>query len=391
MPIYLNLSTLFNEQPNSPDLPEDQEIFSESSENSDTEIMSVSLEIAEKLLIRFDGSKNKLHEFIDNCDKAISLVKPEYKPILLAIIETKLTDKARAIIRNRTFDEWKKLKDFLLDAYSERRTEGQWQLELHSLRQLSGDSVMSYANKVENCYIKLLNTLDPDLSTEAKSACTQLIKNQALNVFIRGLNRDLSILIKSRNPESLESAVALAVAEEQEQLSKQEMFRPFQSYCNICKKNNHSTSNCKFRNQTDRNIRHFQNSNPHSFRNNQNFNNFSKFHNQNDYTNHKVRHFTNNSQNNFSNNSQKLCRYCKNIGHVIEECRKRAYNNNMKSKFSNVNPTNSGNANNMNSNSRFTNSQNNQNNLNLPHPRQQTASSRGVHSVQAESQPSTSL
>lgn len=82
--------------------------------------MSVSLKIAEKLLIKFHGSKNKLYEFIDNCENAISFVKTAYKKVLLSIIETKLTDKARAITRNRKCDEWNDLKSFLLDAYSEK-------------------------------------------------------------------------------------------------------------------------------------------------------------------------------------------------------------------------------------------------------------------------------
>lgn len=133
----------------------------------------------------------------------INVKKPELKTILFAAIETKLTDKARAVTRNRSFPEWTDLNKFLLNAYAERRTERQWQLELHSLRQLSTENVMSFSNKVENCYIKLLNTLDSSLTTEAREACTSLLKNQALNVFIRGLHKDLSILVKSRNPDSL--------------------------------------------------------------------------------------------------------------------------------------------------------------------------------------------
>lgn len=87
---------------------------------------TISLEIAEKMIFKFDGNKNKLYEFLDNCSKAIKLVKPEYKDVLLTIIETKLTDNARALIRNRDFDNWETLKDHLLDAYSEKRTIGQW-------------------------------------------------------------------------------------------------------------------------------------------------------------------------------------------------------------------------------------------------------------------------
>lgn len=170
--------------------------------------MSVSLEIAEKLLIKFDGPKNKLYEFIDNCEKDISLVKTEHKNVLLSIIKTKLTDKARAITRNQKFDEWNDLKSFLLDAYSEKRTEGQWQLELHSLRQILGETVISFASKVENCHIKLINI--SDLFVDAKEACTKIIKNQSRNVFIRKLNKELSLILKSRNPDSPEKVIALA-------------------------------------------------------------------------------------------------------------------------------------------------------------------------------------
>lgn len=70
--------------------------------------------------------------------------------MLFAIIQTKLTDNARVISRNRSIEDWPDLKNFLLDAYSERRTVSQWQLELNSCNQNVGESVISYANKVEN-------------------------------------------------------------------------------------------------------------------------------------------------------------------------------------------------------------------------------------------------
>lgn len=341
--------------------------------------MSLSLEIAEKMLIRFDGNKNKLYEFIDNCDKAMSLIKPELKAILFAIIETKLTDKARAITRNRNFLEWIDLKKFLLDAYSERRTEGQWQLELHSLRQLPADNVITFSNKVENCYIKLLNTLDSNLSREAREACTTLLKNQALNVFIRGLNKDISILLKSRNPNTLEEAVALALAEEQEQLSNLEIQK--QVFCNICKRNNHSTANCRYKNDQNKNIRHFQNL-QNNYCKNQNSSKFSNnYHNNGQHSN--VR----------NESSQKFCRYCKKPGHLIENCRKREYNN---SKARNPPDRSQNRINYSQTNEpKFLNSYQNKSSehnqhLNYQQPRQQTVSSRGVQSVQAVSLPSTS-
>lgn len=110
---------------------------------------TISLEMAERMPIKFAGTQSKLFEFLDNCDKAIKLVNPENKDILFSIIETKITDKARAIVRNIEFPDWESLKTHLLDAFSERRTLGQWQLELHSCKQLHKENVISFANRVE--------------------------------------------------------------------------------------------------------------------------------------------------------------------------------------------------------------------------------------------------
>lgn len=286
--------------------------------NIPTTKMTISLELAEKMLIKFDGTKNKLYEFVDNCDKAYDLVKPELKSVLFAIIETKLTDNARAIVRNRTFSDWNSLKNHLLDAYSEKRTVGQWQLELNSCKQGAGESVMSFSNKIESCYVKLINSLDETLSKEARSACVSLLKNEALSVFLTGLQTNLSILVKSQRPDSLEKAIACALNEEQEQKSKQEIFKyqnvnnNFARHCNICNKPGHATFSCRFNKQTsqfgpkpqNQYVRHF---------------NGKKNQNSLPIPNQSP------SNSNFSETQRKFCAYCKNKGHTIRECRKLEY------------------------------------------------------------------
>nr|CAI5865053.1 unnamed protein product [Callosobruchus analis] len=213
--------------------------------------MNISLELAVSMLTKFDGNKAHLYDFLDNCDKAYELVKPELKTTLFKIIETKVTANARAITRNRVFNNWDHLKRHLLDAYTEKRTMGQWQLELNSCRQIQGQNVMSYSSKVENCYIKLINSLDEDLSPEAREACTRLLKEQALSVFVTGLLSDLQILVKSQRPQSLEKGIAVALQEEQELKSKQEIFKyqnvhnSYVKHCTYCDKSGHTSFNCR--------------------------------------------------------------------------------------------------------------------------------------------------
>lgn len=344
--------------------PDLSKISKEEEDNTSNMSQSVSLEIAEKMLLRFDGTKSKLYDFIDNCDNATNLVKPELKNVLFAIILSKITDNAKALIRNRDFDNWSDLKTYLLEIYAEKRTIGQRQLELTSCKQNIGENVISYSNKIENCYIKLINSLDPKLPQVARKACIELLKNEALNVFITGLNKDLNILVKSQNPDTLEKAISVALNEEQELKSKQEMFR-YQSVnnssarlCFNCNKPGHTTINCRFKKNENFNVRSFS-------------------HQQN----------------------TKFCRYCKKSGHLIEECRKREYNNKNRHQIQNQNPRHTNHTphsshtnpnkqyqnNNLNAHAKSFTPTNSQN-LNSNRPRQSTAVSREIHSIEAESQ-----
>lgn len=305
---------------------------------SNAESVTVSLDIARSMLTHFDGNnKSKLYEFIDNCDEAYSLVSEINKVILLKIIKTKLTDNARLLIKNRNFNSWSDLRKHLLDSYSERRTGGQWQLELNSCKQNHKESVLSYSNRIENCYVKLLNTVDDNLSDEGRQACVNLLKNQALNAFIAGLNRELLILVKSQKPENLEEAIAIACNEEEEMLSKNEI-QKFQNinnattkHCHYCNKAGHSSFNCFSRNKHrhgDTNVRHFQQTNfpkSNQYQSKQNANHYNNS-SKNSSINNSLQH-PNSNYTNPQKMSIKQCNYCKNFGHTIFECRKRQYNN----------------------------------------------------------------
>lgn len=136
-------------------------------------------------------------------------------------------------------------------------------------------------------------------------------------VFLTGLNRDLSIVVKSLQPKTLEQAISFALSEEQEQRSKLEIHK-YQTinqqtvrYCNLCNKPGHTSFNCR----SKQNSQGFQ-----KFNNNNYVRRVNNTPNQNQYQNPN----TGFSQN--QNKQVKICNYCKKFGHLINECRKREYN-----------------------------------------------------------------
>ncbi|XP_072377243.1 uncharacterized protein [Diabrotica undecimpunctata] len=278
----------------------------------------ISLEMAEKMLIKYDGDRNKVHEFIDNCTMALSLVDQSNKNLLFIIIKSKICGKARMLIKNRDFQNWTSLKNHLLDGYTDKRTEGQWQLELHSCRQNQTESVMSFANRVEDCYVKLLSTIsEPD--ELKRTVHTEILQNQALNVFLLGLNKEIALVVKARKPTTLENAISIALTEEQELKSKSEIFK-YQNignsnpkYCHNCNKNGHTSQHCRLKIQSSSSSSNSNNryQNKYSFQSQPS----TSYQSQN-FQRQSIRHtdYTPNT---------KICNYCKKLGHLIHECRER--------------------------------------------------------------------
>ncbi|CAB3244775.1 unnamed protein product [Arctia plantaginis] len=117
------------------------------------------------------------------------------------------------------------------------------------------------------------------------------MEDLALHTFTVGLHPRLSQIVRCRDPDSLNSAVGFAVAEEKI-LSA--------SYRKVALPNSNYAERTKFTPKRD-----FQ-TQLHRLRNTQNP--------RPDFT-RKI------------NTGDLVCRYCKNIGHAIENCRKRQYNN----------------------------------------------------------------
>lgn len=333
---------------------QDNPISNGTSSYNSTPTMSLSATKIIKIVPTFNGDKTKTHEFLDKGDRAYKLLKTqEDKDLFLQLIISKLEGIANDLTRNREIDSWESLKKHLLELFNDKRTKTDWLIELNSCKQ-HNDDVLNYSQKVESIYVKLLNTIDK--TKDSKEVYTEIYREQALSVFINGLNKDLSILLKTRQPKTFEDAIAYALNEERELKNKNvdnasTKFHKInynnrypQVQNNYNRQNttrrdfNFNNTNNNFRNQNFRN-----NPNHNSLNSNQNFprkNNFNPgFSNTHNIRSNNNSHINQNRgppprpNQSYQN---KFCNYCKIHGHLIQDCRKRSYNNNKYNQNSNT-------------------------------------------------------
>jgi Zinc knuckle len=196
-----------------PNLP-DSESADSSIESFKMSETTLSLGMAFKLIPEYNGNREELQKFISSCELSLNRIAAINKPLLFELIKTKISGKAYNVIRFRPVESWEALRLLLEEFFIEKRTVAILQLGLTTLRQKTGESVRSYAQKMETLLGPLIDLSIEGKSQEAGLAIQTLLKAQALNVFQEGLLQPIKLLVKSKNVKEFEDAIAAAVSEE---------------------------------------------------------------------------------------------------------------------------------------------------------------------------------
>ncbi|KAJ3666393.1 hypothetical protein Zmor_001836 [Zophobas morio] len=277
----------------------------------------VPLSILLKFISPYSGDRESLQSFIRNCQNAHDLASSVQRPILYAYICSQLRDKAELAVNNHNLTSWRQLKEFLINSYSDHKHYGHLLLELQSCKQFSKESIANYIQRLETCTTRLLQAARSmaEDNSEIKGRFAT-IEQIALQTFLIGVKPDISLILRSRGVTTLPDAYQVALHEEQTLLFMAENSSKSKPFCTVCHKSGHTSSNC--------------------FRNSKYSNNSSSFDKSNSRAKPElVNQVSSSSQNGSHNpNSNKFCNYCKKKGHLIHECRKRAYNNSKKSNIS---------------------------------------------------------
>lgn len=284
-------------------------------EDKAVKMSSFNISHALKLIPEYDGDSKTLHRFIQVCKiQYARATSAEHKAEFLDLIRSKLAGRAYdVILRHNTYSTWEEIERALQNEFSKDRSPQIIQTEMFNLQQGFRENVLEYASRIERLLEELDISTTKNESAVGSNAIRKLNQQMAINNFKRGLRHPLKLILKATRHETLREAIDYA-AEEEKLLETERKLNPTTSFrtstpntprkqCQFCKNFGHEANECR----------------KLSYRLNNSSTVMPKF--------PPKREQINNINRSSNIPEQKICRYCKNLGHDIQHCRKREYNN----------------------------------------------------------------
>ncbi|CAG9109133.1 unnamed protein product [Plutella xylostella] len=187
--------------------------YSNSQETLD--VREIDLNVLLRFVKPFDGSRETLQPFINNCNNAMAIASNFQKQILFQYIVSQLQGKAETACSIKEFDNWNQLKDFLVIQFGEKKTYSHLLMDLQECHQESNETATQFALRLETCLAQLLTEVTISCPKKGElSGRTAAMHEIALNTFLLGLHPRLSNSVRVRNPKTLNEAINLAASEE---------------------------------------------------------------------------------------------------------------------------------------------------------------------------------
>lgn len=267
----------------------------------------ITLSFLTKFIKSYNGDRDSLPAFLNNCENAMTLANSEQQSILTKFIISQLEGKAQVACSLKKFTSWSELKSFLRSTFGEKKHATHLLSDLQNSKQLSHEDVTKYALRIEGILTRLHSDIHYSCKDEDElPGRIAAMEDLALHSFLLGLNPAISTIVRCRNPSTLSDAIQYATDEEKLYNLSKINSKSFKQ-CSTCHKSGHSSSEC------------YKNKKP----------NFQKSYHINPQNNSFTHSNSNPNSNSNSNSYQnkKSCNYCKRVGHTINECRKRQFNN----------------------------------------------------------------
>lgn len=144
-------------------------------ENLQTQMSEIDLNVRIKFIGTFDGSRETLIPFLNNCRNAINLASISQQDILFKYILSRLTGNAESVCAIKQFTKWSQLEDFLKTQLGDKKHYVHLLADLQSCKQNQNENVRQYSLRIESCLSKLLSEMNISIPTKKKDELSILL------------------------------------------------------------------------------------------------------------------------------------------------------------------------------------------------------------------------
>lgn len=170
----------------------------------------------------FDGNPKLLQRFISSCEnllRAFQNARDVNDPINICLFDTilgKLTHRAAELIASRTeLNTWQLIKDALIVTFADQRSIDCLIQDLITLKPQKNEPPLNFGMRIQDARSLLFAKLSATNEAEAvKVIKIQHYDNFALKTFINGLPYNMQLVVRLKEPDSLERAMSYVREEE---------------------------------------------------------------------------------------------------------------------------------------------------------------------------------
>ena len=185
----------------------------------------------------FNGNNISVQAFSRECKFAEEGVAPNLRPLFIKLVRSKIQGDAELYIKHLQFQTLPELLNILETAFGTSKTPFQIHAEIASMKQNSGESILSYSTRAMDLFARMTELTNQRSSPAISAIRIREYDSEIASCFCLGLRDELEFRVRQKNPKSLREAINFAIEAEREVARRKRLYGEIDSLPSTSRQN----------------------------------------------------------------------------------------------------------------------------------------------------------